>query len=395
MLPSPPSSISVGTVVVIVSFAACMAALLTAITAISLFSPQAIHNKAPISDDTMNIQTMDHHQQLRSSARKVIWLMSFPNSGTSFTIHMTRNVTNCTTATNYALEGEIQDQPSIPAIDGPTGLQGPWLELIPNRTTHLAFTILTKTHCTGFCAGTNCDPEKIIHTPRSFMMGCLTGKQAIVASSSSNGNITLRLVESRYDRSLVYKAIHLFRHPLDNAVARFHLDYDRENKSGNTKYTTQFPRNATGFQRWCEQDDDNKALLKSRVVDQNLKNLLMNNHMPCFNEFYRYVQWHNLAFDTTRAMNIPTMILHYHEYSQDFIRARNRLVDFLDMQVVGGGIEFVSGKIYRNYYTLEQRMAIRDFIREFATAETWEQLKDYNFEITDPEDAEHVAKVAL
>jgi hypothetical protein len=187
----------------------------------------------------------------------------------------------------------------------------------------------------------------------------------------------------------------LFRHPLDNAVARFHLDNDRDKTSGNTNYTERFPRNATGFQRWCEEDDDNKALLKSRVVDQNLKDRLMSIHMQYFNEFYRYARWHNLAFDTTRAMNIPTMILHYHEYSQDFVRARNRVVGFLEMQVVGEGMEFLSGKIYRDYYNLEQRMAIRDFIREFATAETWEQLKDYDFENLDPEDAERVAKVAL
>jgi hypothetical protein len=94
-------------------------------------------------------------------------------------------------------------------------------------------------------------------------------------------------------------------------------------------------------------------------------------------------------------MNIPTIILHYREYSQDFVRARSRVVDFLEMQVVGEGMEFLSGKIYRDYYTLEQRMAIRDFVRKFATSETWEQLKDYDFENLDPEDAERVAKVAL
>lgn len=72
-------------------------------------------------------------------------ILPLVHSGTSFTIHMTREVTNCTTATNYGLEGEIRDQPSVPAIQGSAGVHGPWLELIPNRTTRIADTILTKT----------------------------------------------------------------------------------------------------------------------------------------------------------------------------------------------------------------------------------------------------------
>jgi len=76
----------------------------------------------------------------------VAWLMSFPNSGTSYTLNLVREASNKTTATNYALEGEIKDQPSVPAISSSSG--GPFLEIIPNRTTDLPSRyILTKTHC--------------------------------------------------------------------------------------------------------------------------------------------------------------------------------------------------------------------------------------------------------
>jgi hypothetical protein len=53
-------------------------------------------------------------------------------SGASYTIHMTREASNSTTATNYALEGEIRDKPSVLAIPGKAGSEGPWLELIPD-----------------------------------------------------------------------------------------------------------------------------------------------------------------------------------------------------------------------------------------------------------------------
>jgi len=82
----------------------------------------------------------------RTRRPDVAWLMSFPNSGTSFTIHMTREATNCTTATNYALEGEVPDLPSVQAIEGGAGQRGPFLELIRDRHTNVPPTILTKTH---------------------------------------------------------------------------------------------------------------------------------------------------------------------------------------------------------------------------------------------------------
>jgi hypothetical protein len=374
---------------------------------------------APIADLETQTQWDDN------PTPKIVWLMSFPNryvhlslqddgctfvsycslahsiyrfSGTSFTIHMTREATNCTTATNYGLEGEIKDAPSEPAIQDITGQKGPWLELIPGRTTRVASTILTKTHCKGFCSGSYCGPEKTFHTVRSFMMGCLTGNQGI---RGDNGH--LKLIDQTYSKNLVYKSIHIFRHPLDNVVARFHLEFNEKRDAGDTTYMNLFPKNSTGFHRWCEKDDHNRGLVRSRFMDRTLRELMLN--IPCFvslllllfcgfthrsfllrwskrqqNEFYRYVQWHNLAFATTQAMNVTTMILHYHEYSQDFPKARHKVLNFLELPRVGEGIEFHDGKVYRNYYTNEQKHNIRAFLEEFATAETWQELKDYDFE---------------
>jgi len=128
-------------------------------------------------------------------------------SGTSFTLHMTREASNCTTATNYALEGDIRDQPSVPAIEGPAGQNGPFLELIRDRHTNIPSTILTKTHCKGICARDDCGPWGGIETVRSFLMGCLSGVKAV----EKEGQIVTEKVT--YDASLVKKAIHIFRHP--------------------------------------------------------------------------------------------------------------------------------------------------------------------------------------
>jgi len=190
----------------------------------------------------------------------------------------------------------------------------------------------------------------------------------------------LEKVPVTYSPSLVKKAIHIFRHPLDNIVARFHLEYNVQNAKGNRKYTEMFPKNSTGFRRWCSLDDrNNRGLLKSRFVDSPLRKML--SKVPCFNEFYRYVQWHNLAFSMARDMKLPVMVLHYHEYATDFENTRDRVLEFLELPRTGRGIQFHSGKVYRSYYSGEEKRSIRALVRELASAETWEQLEGYDFEI--------------
>jgi hypothetical protein len=136
------------------------------------------------------------------------------------------------------------------------------------------------------------------------MAGCLTGNQAVQTDQG------LRLIDVTYDASLVSKAIHIFRHPLDNVVARFHLQFNEKRDAGDGKYIDRFPKNSTSFRRWCALDDTNLGLLQSRFVDERLRQAMRK--IPCLNEFFRYTQWHNLAFSTTRDMNLPTLILHYH-----------------------------------------------------------------------------------
>jgi hypothetical protein len=125
---------------------------------------------------------------------------------------MTRESTNYTTATNYALEGEIKDKPSLKAIPGPAGELGPWLKKIPGRHTNVPEVILTKTHCKAFCSGKGCGPEQTLQSARSFMIGYLSGERAV---EKDDGSLEL-LVGLTYKRERDKKALPLFRHPVSN-----------------------------------------------------------------------------------------------------------------------------------------------------------------------------------
>ena len=89
-----------------------------------------------------------------------------------------------------------------------------------------------------------------------------------------------------------------------------------------------------------------------------------------------------MAFYVTKDhLKIPTMLLHYQEYSENFEKARDKVLNFLGLPLVGLGIEFHDGKYYRHYYTNAQKQAIKNFLEEYSSPDTWEQLKIYNFEI--------------
>lgn len=134
---------------------------------------------------------------------------SFPNSGTSYTLHAVRELTNTTTATNYGLEGDIKDEESVPVFDGEPGLDGPFLELIPGRATTLPKLIITKTHCGGISTSRN--PSSYMETPRSFVVSCLTGRRGVRSSRSK----AVEMQPVQYEKNLVKKVVHIFRNPLD------------------------------------------------------------------------------------------------------------------------------------------------------------------------------------
>lgn len=228
---------------------------------------------------------------------------------------------------------------------------------------------MTKTHCNAFCS--DCLPKNYIETPRSFEVSCRSGTKAVFDQS---GNLVKESVT--YNQTLVGKAVHVFRHPLDNVVARFHLEYHTLRKKENG-WVKSHPNNSTGFAAWCKEMDGASHLHKMRWIDPQLMQLLRK--IPCHEEFYRYVQWHNLAFDVTRGNGIPVHIVHYHNYSENFDETLSKLLAFLELSRNGMVEPFHAGKVYSDYYTNAQRQDIRRAIREFASVDTWENVKDYEF----------------
>ncbi|KAL7560456.1 hypothetical protein ACA910_020500 [Epithemia clementina (nom. ined.)] len=308
---------------------------------------------------------------------KIAWLMSFPNSGTSFTIKHIRYLGMTQTATNYGHENtQLSSGEAVPVFSDQPG--GPfWMD--PDVHPELAFPsrlVLVKTHCGGRCE--TCPPQRYFESTYSFRQQCLTGK----SRHFINGQRIDEKVSYPADR--VAKAIHLIRDPFDNVVSRFHME-TKGNRSA-----IDYDVDREGFRQYCfwlndQYKEDEK---KARILYHS-KLLIVMKDVPCRADFFRYVEWHNQAFALTQDLGLETLVVHYDEYTSDMKGVSKRLLQFLDLSARGTPYAFEPGKEYRNeYFTARERRAVHQAFQFMASLQTWTHIKQYFADETPADEVE-------
>ena len=274
-----------------------------------------------------------------------------PNSGTSYTIQLTEEVSGFTTATNYGQEVAGKNFPLVQVSSDPQMTHGPFLlnpwKRIPSYT-------LTKAHCHGYGQRDFID----IITIDAFESGC----QRTQIPRSQN------LVEVQtYNMSVpVVKAVHLFRNPVDNLVARW--------RHGQKTIDNDIPT----FKEWCEKWDNLENSKMEEDAESKLPNhwpLLKNLH--CRTDWFLYIQWHNLAIEVTKKHNLEVLYMNYEDYETKFSETKRRLLNFLELPSAYPHPPFQSGKSYTEMYSLEQKKLAKEFAQAFASEETWAMIKRY------------------
>jgi hypothetical protein len=169
-----------------------------------------------------------------ASRPDIVWLMSYPNSGTSYTMRMVTEDSNHTVATNYPNEPKHCGYESVPIY---RSSNVPFF-LHPNMSMPSKY-ILTKTHCGGHCL--HCEPQNFAELEiNSFLSNCSSSKSEEIGNYDDSANRRVK------------KAVHLMRDPIDNAVSNFHhllKQFKRDNHPGLLKL---FPNNKEGFRQFCE-----------------------------------------------------------------------------------------------------------------------------------------------
>jgi len=155
-------------------------------------------------------------------------------------------------------------------------------------------------------------------------------------------------------------------------VARFHL----ERKTLAKRNKAHYANTREGFRDFC--DDLGKI---GRAQQQQQARLFFEDvldlDIPCQADFYRYIQWHNLAFTTTWDLGIPTLVVHYESYTNNFNETKNDLLEFLEQDEVNDAPTFITGKTYRDYYTPNEIDAVSRMFDRLALRETSMHTKHY------------------
>jgi hypothetical protein len=173
-----------------------------------------------------------------------------------------------------------------------------------------------------------------------------------------------------YPFDQVQKAIHLIRNPFDNIVSRFHLKI----KTGRA-ISKDSSREA--FRDFCFEDNQNandSATLEMLLSKEQLDTI---EKVPCRAEFFRYVHWHNLAFKTCNGLGIETLLIHYGWYESNFSATISTILDFLGLKKKLEPAPFINGKVYSEYFTEEEKAAVKTLLHSLASSETWAEIERY------------------
>jgi Sulfotransferase domain len=293
---------------------------------------------------------------------KVVWLMSFPNSGTTYTLKYVQGATETTTATNYGSNEQVGFENSIPVHPGIPS--GPFFRY-PNWS-HPEKYILTKTHCESNALAPS-------YNVSQFSEACRSG----------NRNIRNVSHITTYPESQVVAAVHLIRNPFDNIVARMHYKQTEWSKSQDPKdqelaeFMSLSPQ---GLSHWCFYLNFTEFKHSRRFFDASFWVTYME-PIPCAMEFYRYFRWHNFAVETTSVLPGPSMILYYENYTSNHNVTTQELLNFLQLQrsETGVPLHFVPGKTYRDWFTLETKENVRRLASVLLSNATSMLLQHYLF----------------
>jgi len=291
-------------------------------------------------NDTQHHRNLLNRQSISvndSNAPSLAWLMTFPDSGTTYTQKLIQQVTETTTAnvygTVYALKNGnslIEQQSSIPVFND--RLSGPFKFSeydLPKSPSHL----LTKTHCGGYC--TDCPPHRYIVNKLNFYQHCRTGVKLTI--DPKTGKKTKE--QLWHDPSLVKKAVHLFRNPLDNVASRFRHVWKLGKTSEMEGVREKFSFDSEGFHAYCEYIDSKYA---DAFAEWNTEGVLeLARKVPCHTEFFKYIQFHNLGFRVTREiLEIPTLVINFEHFQHHLDVTVTRLLRFLELPRVNNPPDF-------------------------------------------------------
>jgi hypothetical protein len=337
-----------------------ISSLLKVIACRTVWSEIADYLPAPQMQDIYSPIGSHLAPQTYGSWPKLAWLLSFPFSGTDFTIRSVEKLSRVTTATNYA--ADTGDNYHVyPNVAYTTA--GPF------RRSDRPFPenyILVKTQC-EVC--TYCDPRHKI-TYSEFIEGC--------SRTRSSYNVL-----GHYDPALIHKIIHIVRNPFDNIVFTFRNRYKKAKQNLDNDFQNTYQYAPEGFKNWCRHLDSRFNTINPAFTGE-LAAAAQN--IPCYGILFQYVQWHNHAHRVCAQMDVPSIVIRYEDYQAQLTNTMNTIFDFVqhphpnNVEEILLQDEFLADSILEpatNYYTQEEKLAAGIFVQKLATPDAYKTLQVY------------------
>jgi hypothetical protein len=138
------------------------------------------------------------------------------------------------------------------------------------------------------------------------------------------------------------------------------------------------PSTPESFREYCSvynqrylKDEQASILFSKELLELTAK-------VPCRADFFRYVEWHNQAFALEDDMELETLVIQYDSYTTQFNETSAKLLNFVYLPERAEAEPFVAGKAYQDeYFTKEERQAVKETLQTLATRTTWKNIKHY------------------
>lgn len=283
--------------------------------------------------------------------RKLAWFISFPEAGTTYTMHVVQQVSGKATASNYGTVMIDDDGNNVPVLsdsipvyfdrDGPS-----FSTIMPSPDKY----VLTRSHSHGTCF--DCAPFKYLG-PSAHLRHMNTNR---FGSRMVNG----QMETFEYDMALVKKLMVLVRDPMDNIAARFFVKVERELMNGNAEYASTYPKDRVGFRKWC-QDMNTASPYNDMERNWFSKNGFWEEAqpVPCRAEFVKYFSFYNMIRQLGIKYNLEMKTITFKDLAENPQETVGGILSFLELPQAGSFPENLAGSgQFHHFYSEDEMRAI-------------------------------------
>jgi len=325
-------------------------------------------------------------------APKLAWILAFPCTGSDYVVNTIHKLTGKTTATNYG--HTYRERNGITKRDSYESTSvfnqranGPWLYTdlpVPESSSPEDPAYLpVLSYCGGYCA--KCFPGRYILKRDKFIEQCVTGTH-FKPSNFNNGENEFGWTEERkYDGGMIKKAGIMIRDPIDVIESRF-LYYSNV-YAGELDWSQRYDQNRKGFLAYCAENQVKYADEEAKWWNEEVR--MAGLDIPCYAEFYKLIQWHNLVDEMIEYLEMEYRYFYYETFTKRFVDQANNLLEFYNLEPTVDINESQATSTVKtsstSLFTSEERAKIGQFIYKMASPKVKQLLSLYGLYVIQEE----------